>query len=82
MNDVLVEIPTPGPRVVSAVSVGWAVAVLRQRGVIDSGRGRLSAALASLSDRDLLTRSQKLFDLIRDEDLIAYSPADLERISS
>ena len=76
---VLEEVADAPVREVSAVSLGWALAVVRTAGA-DSQR-HLMTALDSLRDRDLLLRTEALTANLDAEDLLApYTSADLEAL--
>ncbi len=76
---VLEEVPDSPVREVSAVSLGWALAVVRTAG--GDGQRHLMTALESLRDRDLLLQAR---DLMADHDegelLPPYTAADLEAL--
>jgi hypothetical protein len=76
---VLDQIPNSPVREVSAVSLGWALAVVRTAS--DAGQRHLMATLDSLRDRDLLLRTHDALANTHDEELLApYTAADLEAL--
>jgi len=76
---VLEEIPNSPVREVSAVSLGWALAVVRTAS--GASQRHLMAALDSLRDRDLLLRAQDVMANANDDELLSpYTAADLEAL--
>lgn len=76
---VLEEVPSR-PRKVSSLSLGRALALVRQLGKTDEGRERLLRALESLRDRDLLTRARQIAEETKSEDRIVYDEAALAEL--
>lgn len=77
---VLDETSTDGVRHVSAVSVGWALSVLRRARETGDTRARLAVARDALADRALLDRAHEIAKTVDAEDLVTFGPDELDAL--